>query len=124
MTQARATADGVKEIVSTSLSDDVVEAHCVDTANLYVDTHLLSAGHSNATLEKIELFLAAHILSLMEERGSLKGGKFGDASEFLADVYSEGFRSTRFGQLAISLDSSGTLAALGSAKLKAEFRVV
>ncbi len=121
---ARATADGVKEIVSTSLSDDVVEAHCIDTANLYVDTHLLSAGHSNAILEKIEFFLAAHILALAEERGSLKGGKFGDASEFLADVYGQGFKATRFGQLAISLDTSGILAKLGSSNLKAEFRVV
>ncbi len=96
----------------------------INTANLYVDTHLLSAGHSSNILQRIELYLAAHIVALTEERGSLKGGKFGDASEFLADVFSEGFRSTRFGQLALALDTSGILAKLGQSTLKAEFRVV
>lgn len=96
----------------------------VDTANLYVDTHLATAGHTEPVLEKIELYLAAHILALVEERGGLKGGKMSDASEFLADVYSAGFQSTRFGQLALALDTTGTLARLGSPALKAEFRVI
>ena len=98
---ARVTAESVKEVISTTLSEDVVLAHMVDTANIYIDEHLLDAGHSEAILEKIELYLSAHFVALTEERGSLKGGKTGDASEFLADVYSDGFRATRFGQLAI-----------------------
>ena len=96
----------------------------INTANLYIDTHLLSVGHSEAILQRIELYLTAHMVALTEERGSLKGGKYGDASEFLADVYSEGFRATRFGQLALSLDTSGTLTRLGQTTLKAEFRVI
>jgi hypothetical protein len=96
----------------------------IDTANLYIDTHLSAAGHSTDILEKIELYLAAHFVALTEERGSLKGGKFGDASEFLSDVFSEGLRATRFGQTAITLDTSGILVKLGQSTLKSEFRVV
>lgn len=121
---ARVTAGQVKEVIETSLSDSVVTASMINTANLYVDTHLLDVGHSAGILGRIELYLAAHIVALTEERGSLKGGKFGDASEFLADVYSAGFRATRFGQFALSLDTSGTLARLGQPLLKAEFVVV
>ena len=121
---ARVSAVQVKEVIDTSLTDATILASMIDTANLYIDTHLLAQGHSADILEKIELYLAAHIVALTEERGSLRGGKFGDASEFLSDVYSEGFKATRFGQLAVSLDTSGVLAAVSSPQLKARFRVV
>ena len=124
MTNARVSATEVKEIIETSLEDSVVLSSMIDTANLYVDTHLADAGHSDAVLAKIELYLAAHFVALTEERGSLKGSKMGDASEFLSDIYSEGFKATRFGQTALTLDTTGTLAAKGTATLKAEFRVV
>jgi len=121
---ARVSSDQVKEVIETSLSDATVLGSMINTANIYVDTHLLNAGHAANILERIELYLAAHIVALTEERGALKGGKFGDASEFLADVFDDGFRSTRFGQMAITLDTSGTLASLGRANMKARFMVV
>ena len=124
MTNARVSASEVKEIIETSLEDSVILSSMIDTANLYVDTHLSDAGHSDAILAKIELYLAAHYVALTEERGSLKGSSLGDASEFLADVYSEGMKATRFGQTAITLDSSGILAEKGQVRLKAHFRVV
>ncbi len=121
---ARVTAGQIKEVIETKIADSVIQASMIDTANLYVDTHLLSFGHSKDILEKIELYLAAHYVALTEERGSLRGGSFGDASEFLSDLYTEGFRATRFGQVALGLDTSGTLARLGQSTLKAEFKVV
>lgn len=121
---ARVSAGQVKEVIETSLKDDVVTASMINTANIYIDTHLLDVGHSESVLNRIELYLAAHIVALTEERGSLKGGKYGDASEFLSDVYSPGFSATRYGQLAIALDTSGTLVRLGQPTLKAEFRLV
>ncbi len=121
---ARVSAEQVKEVITTDLDDSLVLSSMVDTANLYVDTHLSDADHSAAMLTKIELYLAAHFVALTEERGGLKGEKMGDASEFLADVYSDGFRATRFGQAAINLDTSGILASLGTSKLKAQFVVV
>jgi len=121
---ARVTGEGVKAIIDTSKSDEDVLAHMIDTANLYVDTHLLSAGHPEPILVKIELYLAAHLVALTEERGGLTRSKMGDAGESLANVYKDGFRSTRYGQMALTLDTSGTLASLGMTNAKAEFRVI
>ncbi len=122
---ARVTADSVKEIVqNVDLDDNLVLSHMVDQANLIVDTHLVGQGHNARTLQKIELNLAAHYVVLTTEKGGLTKTKMGDAEDTLANVYSDGFRSTRFGQVALVLDSTGILASLSNLKAKAEFKVV
>ena len=125
MSKARVSAEQVTELITTSLEESVILSSMVDTANLYVDTYLLEADHSDAILEKIELYLAAHFVAITEERGALKSSKTGDArDEWHTDYMGTGFNSTRFGQVALTLDTSGILAGVGSAKLKAQFRVV
>ena len=122
---ARVTADNVKEIVqNVDLDDALVLSHMVDQANLVVDTHLVGQGHSDRVLQKIELNLAAHYVVLTTEKGGLVSTKMGDAEDRLSDVYSDGFRSTRFGQTALVLDSTGILASLSSLKARAEFKVI
>lgn len=121
---ARVTADEVKEVVNTKIGADVILTSMIDTANVYIDTHLLSAGHSDQILEKIELYLAAHFVSLTEEQGGLTRAKLGDADESFANVYDQGLKSTRFGQQALVLDTSGILNSVARIALKAEFRVV
>lgn len=120
---ARVTAAEVKELVNTSVSDAVILTNHIETANLFVDTHL-STKHTEPMLRRIELYLAAHFVALTEERGGVTRIKMGDADESLAAVYGEGFRSTRFGQTALSLDTTGTLARLAQTKPKAELRIV
>lgn len=120
---ARVTAGEVKEIIQTEISDDVILTNHIETANLFVDTHL-TTKHSAPVLKKIELYLAAHFVALTEERGGLTRSKVGEADESLANVYAEGFRATRYGQTALSLDTSGTLTRIAQTRLKAEFRVV
>ncbi len=121
---ARVTGEGVKAVIETSISAEDVLAHMVDTANLYVDTHLTAEGHSDAILAKIELYLAAHFVALTEEKGGITRAKMGDADESYANVYKDGFQSTRYGQMALTLDVSGVLAKLSLTNAKAEFRVV
>ncbi len=123
---ARATAERVKEIIQTSLIDEVIASNMILTANEMVNAHLLTAGHTSKVLELIELYLAAHYVALTEERGGLTESEFGDARERYSDIYQQGVNSTRFGQTALSLDSSGLLAAAisGIEPLKASFRVV
>ncbi len=122
---ARVSAGAVKTIVRTDISDADVTAHFIDTANLYVDTHLVpGAGHSDRVLEKIELYLSAHFVALTEEQGGITRSKLGDADESFANVYEGGLKSTRFGLQALSLDTSGILTAVAQTSLKAEFRVV
>lgn len=121
---ARVNAEEVKEVVSTSLSNDTILGSMIDTANVLVDTHLLGEGHSDDVLKKIELYLAAHFVALTEEGGGITRARLGEADESYANVYGTGLNSTRFGQTALSLDSSGVLASVAQATLKAEFRVV
>lgn len=121
---ARVSAQQVKEIIDTSIADDIVLTNHIDTANLLVTETLGSTTLTARRLEKIELYLAAHFVALTEERGGITRSELGDAEESYANIYSAGFQATRYGQAAMSLDSTGTLNALGSPKLKAEFRVV
>lgn len=120
----RVTATTVKEIVATSLSDDVVNQNHIITANTLVTEHLGTSTLSAAMLTQIELYLAAHYVALTEEGGALTRDKMGDADTSLANIYDMGLQGTRYGQQALSLDSTGALSAATTTKLKAEFRVV
>lgn len=125
MSKARVSAEQVTEIIDTNIADDVILASMIDTANLYVDTNLLDAGLTEPVLSKIELYLAAHFVAITEERGALSLSKLGDATdEWDTSNLGAGFNATRYGQTALTLDTSGTLANVGSAGFKAEFRVV
>jgi len=125
MAKARVSAGQVKELIETKLDEDVILASMIDTANTYIDAHLDAAGHSNAILLKIELYLSAHFVAITEERGSLKFSKLGESSEaYNTTELGAGLNSTRFGQTALLLDTSGILANISASKLKAEFRVV
>ncbi len=120
----RVTDKEVQEVVETSRDTKPF----IETANLIVTEHLVSAAPaaplSTGMLKAIELYLAAHFTALTEERGSLIRSGVGEAAETLSDIYGEGFKSTRYGQQALALDTTGVLAALSNQKLKAQFRVV
>ncbi len=123
---ARVSANDVTQLLDTKIEDSVILSSMIDTANVYIDTHLVpGAGHSDAMLKKIELYLAAHFVALTEERGTLKFSKMGDSSDaFSTSKLGEGLNATRFGQTALVLDTSGILASKGTSKLKAAFRVI
>lgn len=98
----------------------------IETANLIVTEELADQGLSAARLKQVELYLAAHYAVITLERGGLKSQKINEAEEdykVIADK-NQGIASTRFGQQAIALDTSGKLGELTSSILKAEFRVV
>ena len=121
----RVTATTVKEIVQSSLTDDVINTNHIVTANIFVDEYLEGQTDlSDSMLTQIELYLAAHYVSLTEEGGALTRDKLGDADTSFANIYSQGLGSTRFGQSALALDVTGTLANLTTTRLKANFRVV
>ena len=120
---ARVSAEAVRELIKYSGTDDALDAF-IDTATTLVDTHLLSSGQSVAILTKIELYLAAHLVALSEELGGIIRDAYGSSSVSLANVYDAGFKSTRFGQVALALDASGTLSSLSTNKLLAQFRLI
>jgi hypothetical protein len=120
----RVTATTVKEIIQTTLSDDVINTNHIKTANTFVDEYLNTVGLSDNMLEQIELYLSAHYVALTEEGGPLTRDKLGDADTSFANIYATGLKSTRYGQAALALDVSGTLSSLTTTQLKANFRVV
>ncbi len=122
---ARVSPSAVKIVVPTDIPDDDVLVQFIETANAFVDTHLVpAAGHSDKILEKIELYLSAHFVAITEEQGGITRSKLGDADESFANVFEPGFQSTRFGQQALALDTSGILVRVAKTNLKAEFRVL
>lgn len=119
---ARVTDSEVKEIIVTTTDTSPF----ITTATLIVDEELLGQGYSAARLKQIELYLAAHYTALTVERGGISKQEVGDGSESYQKISSRfnGLSTTRFGQQAIMLDSSGILGGLSNKPVKAQFRVV
>jgi hypothetical protein len=106
-------------------NDGVDLTSFIDTAHLIVDESLLNAGLSSARLTQIELYLAAHFALVTHERGGLQRQKAGDAEDYYqSSGFKTGLQATRYGQQATILDTSGTLGALATSAVKAQFRVV
>ena len=79
------------------------------------------------TLDLITLYLAAHLVVLTSERGGQRREKMGEADESyrVPGDKDTGLAQTRFGQMALMFDTTGTLAGLSANKgLKALFSVV
>lgn len=134
MGAARVSAGDVKEIINTDIDDTVITANFIDTAHAYVEAHLplsVCSTNTEAILTKIEMYMAAHLISLSNSStggsggGAIKYQKIGDASEaYDTSTLSDGLRSTRYGEMAIMLDTCGVLAEVASPKLSAQFEVV
>jgi hypothetical protein len=99
----------------------------IETATLLVQEELVGRGLSTPRLDQITLYLAAHFVCVTEELGGLKRSKLGEADESYRTPNDKelGLTSTRYGQQALILDSSGKLAALSTGGgLKARFEVM
>lgn len=92
----------------------------IDVADTIVQENLVPlALFSAATLANIELYLAAHLLLVSLENGPLVKKEVNTAVEmYRGEVYGPGFLSTRFGQTACMLDTSGTLSAMANGATK------
>lgn len=121
------TSSDVQALVPFIGADTLLDPFIV-TADLIVQEELAGQGMSVARLTQIELYLAAHFALLVYERGGLQSQRIGfqgpqDTYKTI-DMGETGLMSTRFGQQAITLDSSSRLLALNNTGLKAKFRVV
>ena len=119
----RVTSIEIKGLVDTERDVD----QFIETANLIVDEELLSEGHSDARLKQIELYLAAHFLTITEEHGGLMSSSEGESKETFNpgdEGKGGGYQMTRYGQQAMALDVSGVLSSQSRTTNKAEFRVV
>ena len=128
------TISDLKELYPSNLTD-AQYTDALDTATVIVDEDMRpNCAMSNERYDKITLYLAAHFASITASSvdGSSTGGavrrsKLGEADEsYAVPADTEfGYNSTRWGQMAIALDSCGILSGIIANKgLKAQFRIV
>ncbi len=100
----RVLAADVFAIIDTSLTSiDVF----INTAHRLVEGYLGASGLDEATLTDIELYLSAHVLSVNDQR--VKSTGVDVLSESYQGQWGFGLKGTSYGQMAILLDTSGTL---------------
>src|SRR5688572_31450981 len=120
------TADEVKALLAPyAETADVVIDLAIEQATLVCDEDLAGKGLSLARLRTIELNLAAHFGVVAVERGGFTYQRAGNSEEgYATDRDQVRFSSTRFGQQALAMDNTGTLASMDSPGGTAEFRVM
>lgn len=112
---ARVTAAEVKEIINTSLTETQVTPY-ITSANVYVTDRLGSSTLAASTLKEIERWFTAHMIASTQERISKSEEAGGARIEYVGE-YGEGLKSTPYGQMCISLDTTGLLVQEGKKKI-------
>lgn len=107
----------VKEIMDTDLTDSELDPF-ITTANALVNDRL-QGKLGTELLTQVELYLAAHFASLKDQR--IQQESQGNVSTTFQGKTGMGLNFTHYGQMALSLDSSGTLAKLGKRKASLTF---
>ena len=108
---ARTNSTDVKAIIDTSLLAAEVDPFITD-ASLFVDNTLASSGLDAATLEMIEKYLAAHFLSMLDQRIQTEAFPSGIRFNYQGKT-DMGLDQTFYGQMAKVLDTSGKLTLVG-----------
>lgn len=101
--------DDVRDIFTTKMTDSQIAAH-INTAHLVTDR---ITGLATATLTAIELWLSAHFAAITDPE--LKSESVGGEWSVSLNVKTpgDGLNATRYGQQAMELDTTGTLAESG-----------
>jgi hypothetical protein len=97
MTDPRIDAAKVKAIIQTVLDDVAVQNH-IDTAHLMVETLLLDQEYADEILTRIELYLAAHLVTIQDPRDASTADR-----SYLVKV-GMGLDGSAYGQMAQALD--------------------
>ena len=116
------TPEEVREVIKTELSDGNIEG-LLSTADALVSSYLAPKGVSQALQSEITKYIGAHLVALKDRTTNSLEERIGDASITYGEVSSTSggrftatdLRSTRWGQMAMSLDPSGVLSRLGMA---------
>ena len=105
----RTTAAEVKLILDdTSLSDGIIDSF-ITSANLFVTNALASTSLGATTLADIERWITAHLVSYTRDRQAKKEEAGSAKIEYTGNFNGKGLLGTSYGQMAVSLDTTGTL---------------
>ncbi|MCP5414936.1 MAG: DUF4054 domain-containing protein [Chromatiaceae bacterium] len=106
---SRITVDDLVEIFETELTEAQLSAF-VNSAHYLIQANLLSSGLSSDVLTEIHKYLAAHFASLRDQR--IESERVADVSMKYQGKTDMGLNATLYGQTALMLDTSGSLANL------------
>ena len=109
---ARVTPAEVKDVISTALTDTVINA-CINTANNLLAANATALSAASVMLTDIELWLAAHFVAIRDPQAKQKSVAGEYSVTFEKGVSGTGFSATTWGQQALALDFTGTLASMG-----------
>jgi len=115
-------ACGVLEILdaNTTMDETTVMPFLV-VANRIVTDNLTNKGIAADTLREIERWLAAHCIAMSDRETGIAKERIGDNTEVTySGKTGMGLTATRYGQMAISIDPSKTLAVVGKNKIAFE----
>lgn len=122
---AYTTPEKVAGIIEVDAGEDV--SFAIDTANSLILDHCMGKGYSEAKLELIERWLAAHFFAVKFPRATAeKAGPVGENFQSKVDL---ALNVTHYGQQAMLLDSAGGLAnynaevTSGKVRIKPSFKV-
>lgn len=108
----RATPSAISAIIEWDETIGLVPF--IAAANALVEEIAVESGHSEARLTLIETWLAAHFYCMRDPRASTETA--GPVSASYQSAVALGLNTSHYGQMAMTLDTSGLLAALSSTK--------
>jgi len=109
----RVTATEVKAIMDTELTDVQVNAY-ITSANVTVN-EIMGTTETTDILKEIERWLCAHMISITRERQAAKEGA-DEANITYTGKYGMALQSTSYGQMVLTLDTTGAFADASDAK--------
>ncbi len=118
----RVAATEVKEIISTDLSDAVVDTF-ITAANLVVTDALGGQSLDAALLKEVERWLSAHFLACTRAQQAQAEGAEGANITYQGQT-GKGLDATLYGQQVKVLDPTGLVEAAASSRREASIRAV
>lgn len=107
----RTTVNSIREIIYSRSEDKVINS-IAQQANRLMNEHLSTDDLPKDRLTDIETWLTAHFLAVSKDRQA-EQEKIGEASVKYQGKFDKFLHSTTYGQMVLTLDTTGKLANLG-----------
>lgn len=107
---------------SDALTTTVVDAY-IASSTVFITEAFDGVTISDDLLKEIERWFTAHMIASTRERVSKKEGAGGASIEYAIEV-GMGMKGTQYGQTAIAIDTTGTLAILADEKKPIVFKAM
>lgn len=120
----RTTAIKVKEILSTTLSDAIVDAFILGANEIVTQVLGDDTDLTDAHKAEVERWLSAHLIASTRERQAKQEGAGGANITYQGETGIAGLSGTMYGQQAMLLDTTGKLALSDGVKKQASVYAV